>query len=80
VEGGVDVILCGTYGEGVAGGLLATSRVEGLGIPLMFPIHCGDITLELSEEERVVEIRTLGGQLIGHVPRLKLLESLRAVS
>ena len=77
---GIEIILCGTYGERVAGGPLPVNRTENPATPIMFLLDCGDVILEISPESWATEIRTLGGQLIGHVPRLRLTESLKAVA
>lgn len=73
---GIYVAICGTYGERVAGGLLSSSWVTNARSATLFPIDCGDIVLGLSEAEWAAEIRTLSGQLIGHVARMRLTESL----
>jgi hypothetical protein len=75
-SGSVQLAICGTYGERVAGGSLSANRFGNMREATLFPIDCGDIVLDLSKTEWATEIRTLGGQLIGHVARARLTECL----
>lgn len=65
----LEVLLRGTYGERIGGGIAEDLR----GAFVTF-VLCGDVKIGPCEMDSVLEIRTLSGQLIGHVPRTRLAE------
>lgn len=78
VPEGAKLILRGTYGEQVGGGVLFPMDGVGDRILMNIPVNCGDIRLMPSDLDWAVEIRTEGGHLIGLVPRRQLGEVLAA--